>query len=432
MKKTHTILAAALWALILSGATREAGAQSTSRMEAQQAREQVTSLLGKVRTALDRAGGNPRVFVDSLPAEVRNGNEEVYEAILGLQPGERAARFRSKQPWGPVRKVFQRQARELAGRYSPGESAVSLESEALAAEATAGPFFRGHFLHPDLPPPYGKFTPNCENHWCVPDLYIGDYDEADLDGRRGNFCSLVPDFWFRWPCYQHDIAYAFAPKAADSKLGSFLAVNWQWYGDMRTECHERVRFDWLNPEFILCQAVAFTYYIGVNTFAFPVFNTPNEIKGYDVLEGEDPDPSHPPVFRRWSACTGKYTQSGPFVSYQRKVLGSYAEVPRGAVLELSGRTHRGTRILFEFADETGRTVANHLTGKSGDNCIIPQEPEAFSTGVLPPGIYTVKAHYYAWEGSGQVVDESYDPPRAVAYGTPVSGEKVMILNLTGW
>jgi hypothetical protein len=432
MKTAQAILLAALMAMTIPGGVREAGAQSTSAAEAQLAREQVTLLLGKVKSAVDLAGGNPQSFVESLPVEIRAGNEEVYDAILALQPGEAAARFTSKKPWGPVRKVFKRQVRELADRYTPGPGAASLENEALSTETGAGPFFKGHFLHPTLPPPYGNFTPNCENHWCVPDLYIGDYDETDLDGRRGNFCSLVPDFWFRWPCYQHDIAYAFAPMAADSKIGSFLAINWQWYGDMRTECHERIRFDWVNPEFILCQAVAFTYYIGVNTFAFPVFNTPNEIKGYDVTEGEQPDLARAPVFRRWNACTGRYTDSRPFVSYQRQVLGGYAEVPQGGILELSGRAHRGTRILFEFVDSEGKTVANHLTGKARDNCVIHQEPEAFSTSVLPVGLYTVKAHFYAWEYSGQQVDESYDPPRVVAYGKPVSDYTVMTLNITDW
>jgi hypothetical protein len=429
MKKTYALLVAAFMAFSVPGGSWEAAAQPTSAAEAQQARVQVTDMLGKVKSAIDQAGGDPRAFVEALPAEVRNGNEEVYDAILALQPGEPAAQFTSKRPWGPVRKVFKRQVGELGQKYAPERSLLGLEQEALSVETAGGPYFKGHFLHPLLQPPYGNFTPNCENHWCVPDLYISDYDETDLDGRRGNFCSLVPDFWFRWPCYQHDIAYAFAPMAADSKIGSFLAINWQWYGDMRTECHERIRFDWVNPEFILCQAVAFTYYIGVNTFAFPVFNAPNEIKGYDMLTGDEPNLTHPPVFRRWNACTGKYTESRPFVSYQRRVLGGFAEVPQGGILELSGRTHRGTRILFEFVDSAGKTVANHLTGKAGDNCIIAQEPETFSTDLLPAGTYTVKARYYAWEGSGQQVDESYDPPRIVAYGTPTYDDNVMTLKI---
>jgi hypothetical protein len=430
MKNFAGVLMATIMMLAILGGAHESAAQSTSLEQARQARERLDEVLAQVRFAIDQAGDDPEALVAALPPEVRRGNKRVYDAILGLQPGERSARFASDNPEDPVRAVFMREARRLARRYSPEMKGTDLQREILRiieGEPMSGSYFQGHFLHPELPAPYGSFTPNCENHWCVPDLYIHDYDDTDLDGRPGNFCTLVPDFWFRWPCYQHDIAYTFAPMASESKIGSFLAINWQWYGDMRTECHERIPFDWLNPEFVVCQVVAFTYYFGVNTFAFPIFNTPNEIKGYDVLTGEDPDTTHAPVFRRWNACTGTYTESRPFVSYNRQVLGSYAEVPRGAILELSGRTHRGTRILFEFVDENGNTVTNHLTRKAGDNCIIAQEPEQFQTFVLPVGTYTVKARYYAWEGSGQRVDEAYDPPRVVAYGSPTYNENVMTL-----
>lgn len=421
--------------LAILGGVREAAAQSTSLTEGQQARVQLNDVFQRVKAAIDQAGGDPRALVAALPPEVLQGNEHVYDVILALRPGETAAQFTSESPNDPVREAFKHQARAIARRYAPERDVRALEREALSAIAANGsvdwPYFKGHFLHPELPAPYGNFAPNCENHWCTPDLYISDYDETDLDGRPGNFCSVVPDFWFRWPCYQHDIAYAFAPMVADSKIGSFLGINWQWYGDMRTECHERIRFDWLNPEFVVCQAVAFTYWVGVNTFAFPIFNTPNEIKGYDVLTGEDPDLRRVPLYRRWNACTGRYTESRPFVSYNRSVFSNYAEVPQGAILELSGRTHRGTRILFEFVDDNnGNTVANHLTATAGDNCIIAQEPERFSTSALPVGLYTVKARYYAWEGSGQQVDWAYGPPRVVAYGTPTYNENVMKLNIT--
>jgi hypothetical protein len=75
-------------------------------------------------------------------------------------------------------------------------------------------------------------------------------------------------------------------------------------------------------------------------------------------------------------------------------------------------------------------VANHLTGKSADNCIIAQEPERFSTAVLPVGIYAVRAWLYAWEGSGYQTDGSYDPPRIVAYGSPRQVENVLTLAIT--
>lgn len=265
----------------------------------------------------------------------------------------------------------------------------------------------------------------------MPDLTIGDYEGTDLDGRPGNYCSVVPDLWFRWPCYQHDIGYAFAPRAADTELCSFLAINWKWYADMRSECSERLRFDWANPEFVACQVVALTYYVFVNTFSYPIFDEPNRIKGYDVLEGPEPDPTHPPVYRRWQACTGVYTQSAPFVSFERRVLSKTASVPRGGVLELSGRTHRRTAILFEIWDEGGGLVANHLTAPAGDNCMVAQEGERFDTTSLSAGTYRITARYYAWEASGPRLDVSYSPPRLVAYGTPTHNESVLTLVLTG-
>ena len=434
MKTIVTVLVVLVTVVVVLGGGQEASAQWKGSPEALQAREQINDVFSRVKGAIDSAGGDPRALVEALPPEIREGNEKAFEAILNMKPGDEPGKLASVDPGDPFREVLRRQTRELGARYAPERNPLMLEREALSATTTQGsagwPYFKGHFLAPELPAPYGTFAPNCENHWCVPDLYISDYDQTDLDGRPGNFCSLVPDFWFRWPCYQHDLAYTFAPMAAESKLGSFLAVNWQWWGDMRTECHERIRLDWLNPEFVVCQAVAFTYWLGVNTFAFPVFNEPNGIKGYDVLEGEDPDLRRAPVYRRWNACTGTYTESRPFVSYNRQVLGSYAEVAQGAILELSGRTHRGTRILFEFVDQSGNTVANHLTDKSGDNCIIAQEPEQFRTSSLPVGMYTVRARYYAWEGSGYKEDWAYDPPRVVAYGAPTYKEHVMTLSIT--
>ena len=422
--------------LAVCGGFKSTVAQSTTAGEVQQAREQVENVLAKVKSAFDQSGGNPQTFIDALPPEVRQGNEDVYRSILALRPGESTTQFRTGQPADPVRPVFDRQAAALAQRYEPTRNPQALASDAATSTAqgsTNSAYFKGHFLNPILPPPYGLFTPNCENNWCMPDLYIKDYDQTDLDGRWGNYCNIVPDFWFRRPCYQHDLGFTFAPMATDTKLGSFLAINWQWYGEMRDECSAQISFDWLNPEFYMCQAVAFTYWFAVNTVAFPIFNSPDQTKGYDVLTGDNPNTTHPPVYRRWSACTGKYIDSRPFVSYNRVVLGDYASVPQGAILELSGRAHRGTPMLFEFVDQRGMTVANHLTAKATDNCVILQEPETFDTSVLPGGgtTYTVKARYYAWEPSGYKLDWEYNPPEYVTYGAPTYNEHVMTLQITG-
>lgn len=86
-------------------------------------------------------------------------------------------------------------------------------------------------------------------------------------------------------------------------------------------------------------------------------------------------------------------------------------------------------MLFEFVDQRGMTVANHLTAKATDNCVILQEPERFNTSALPGGTYTVKARYYAWEPSGTQVDWGYNPPKFVTYGTPTYNEHVMTLQV---
>jgi hypothetical protein len=408
-------------------------AQEPRSAEVAAARAELDRLLGEVGRAALEWSHDPRSLVAALPADVTAGHQAAFDELLALTPESGEGRL-AELVDGLARRQLEHDARLLASRVAPGTDARAMLAEVEDALAHAGSgerLFKGHFLDPQLQAPFGRFEPQCENRWCVPDLYIEDYDRIDLDGRFGNYCSVVPDFWFRWPCYQHDVGFAFAPMVTSSKLGSFLAINGQWWADMRTECHERIRFDWLNPEFIACQVTAFAYLLGVNNpIGFLIFNDPNGIRGYDRLDGDEPDPRHPPVYRRWHACTGNYTASSPFVSWNRTVLGAAASVPRGAVLELSGRAHRGTRLLFEFFDDSGALVGNHLTQQAADNCIVAQEPERFDTAALPPGRYLVKARFYAWEGGATKFDQAYDPPRWVAHGVRRYQEDLLTLTIT--
>jgi hypothetical protein len=170
------------------------------------------------------------------------------------------------------------------------------------------------------------------------------------------------------------------------------------------------------------------YYVALTYVLFPVtyfgiFRVPNGVQGYDAVGGPPADHTKPPVFLRWHSCEGPPLAQVGFTP----VHGS-ATVTQGTYLYLAGRTHRSTRALFEFRDASGNLVANHITGKSRDNCIIHHEPEAFSTWNLPVGTYQVAAWYYSWEGDGTGrFDHATGQP--VAYGAPRFDPDVLTLTV---
>ncbi len=225
--------------------------------------------------------------------------------------------------------------------------------------------FAGLDLVAGLPPPYGHYLTSPLNNWCMPN-------------SSNNGCSNVPDtgltFDFRSACRQHDLAYRWVPTQR-------LLVDSRFLVDMGSDCGRR--------NFIsraICYTVAGLYYTGVRLFGGLVYgNSPTP--GYD-MEGKPL--SFPPV----TTCA----QPSHAIFYSP----SGYSVPRGTSVYLSGVVRPFSRVRYEFVDSSGNVAARHLTDFSRANCVVHHEPEAFNTGLLASGTYTVRATYMAWESESNV------------------------------
>jgi len=221
-----------------------------------------------------------------------------------------------------------------------------------------------------FPVPYGFYSTNPTNNWCMPN-------------GPDNGCNFLPDtrsagfgveiYDFRAACRQHDNGYRWVP-------ASRTAVDARIFVDAVADCNTR------NPVIRpFCYSWAAVLFTGVFLFGFSAYgdaaregyNRPVPASGVPPLE---PAPT----------CA----QS----SHARLVTpGNTTTMSRGTVFNLTGVVRRHNRVLFEFFDSSWNLAATHLTYFSEHNCVVHHEREAFNTNRLPLGTVFVTATYAAWE-----------------------------------
>ena len=241
----------------------------------------------------------------------------------------------------------------------------------------------GRELFPGYPAPYGYYTTNPGNNWCMPD-------------SPDNACTLSRDngltFDFRAACRQHDLAYYWVP-------ANRFDVDNQFFADASADCARR---NWFSKPF--CYARAAIMWAGLRVAGAQAYGG-NEIPGYN----RELPPEGVPPFPPGPACGGS---SGAWVRTDSTVL------RQGTIVHLTGVVRASSRIVFDFRDENGTTVATHTTDFARANCVVHHEPEWFDTRRLPPGLIHVTATYARWEDNALMSHEvavleilpEFDPP----------------------
>lgn len=215
-----------------------------------------------------------------------------------------------------------------------------------------------------FPPPYGHFSTNPANNWCMPN-------------GPDNGCNVIPSngftYDFRAACRQHDQAYRWVP-------ASKFAVDFQLLKDAGSDCAKRS-----TPFRQICFTWAGLVYVGVTIGGFccygnaerPGYNRPVPSTGVPPLE---PAPTCLQASHARLATPGGTTT-----------------MSRGTVFNLTAVMRKHNRVLFEFFDSSWNLAATHLTYFSENSCVVRHEPETFNTNRLPLGTVYVTATYAPWE-----------------------------------
>jgi hypothetical protein len=192
------------------------------------------------------------------------------EALLALVPSEALQTFPELVP-----------VIEAAGQTEPtgavGYAALAASSSHSGSNPPNCPS-AGRELFPGYPAPYGFYTTNPSNNWCMPD-------------SPDNACSFVRDngltFDFRAACRQHDLAYYWVP------TDRFTIDNQLW-ADMTADCARR---NWFSKPF--CYSRAAIYWAGVRAGGGFSFGG-NDIPGYN----RELPPEGVPPFTPGPTCGG--------------------------------------------------------------------------------------------------------------------------------
>lgn len=222
----------------------------------------------------------------------------------------------------------------------------------------------GFQLLAGFPPPYGHYSINPANNWCMPN-------------GPDNGCNFYPDngftYDFRAACRQHDQGYRWVP-------ASRFAVDFQLLKDAGSDCAKRsLGFRQI------CYTHAGLVYAGVTAFGWccyggaqrPGYNQPIPATGVPPLE---PAPTCLQASHARLATPGNATT-----------------MSRGTVFNMTAVMRKHNRVLFEFFDSSWNLAATHLTYFSEDSCVVRHEPETFNTNRLPLGTVYVTATYAPWE-----------------------------------
>ena len=229
-------------------------------------------------------------------------------------------------------------------------------------------------LLPGFPAPYGFFSTNPANNWCMPN-------------GPDNGCNVVPDtgsvagitiYDFRAACRQHDNGYRWVP-------ASKIAVDARIFVDAAADCARRSLV--VRPFCFSAAAVLFTgvFLFGGSAYgdaAWEGYNRPLLPSGVRPL---DPAPTCAQPSHARLATPGDTTT-----------------MSRGTVFNLTGVVRKHNRVLFEFFDSSWNLAATHLTYFSDNNCVVRHEPETFNTNRLPLGTVFVTATYAPWENTETV------------------------------
>lgn len=260
----------------------------------------------------------------------------------------------------------------LAGPEAPSAETALQAASFTHSGATPPPCPpAGRELFPGYPAPYGYYTPNPSNNWCMPD-------------SPDNACSFSRDngltFDFRAACRQHDLAYFWVPASREE-------VDNQFWVDATADCARR---NWFSKPF--CYSRAAIMWAGLRSLGWIQFGG-NEIPGYN--RELPPDGSLLP-FGRGPACG---SASNAWVRTDSTTL------RQGSIVHLTGVVRAFSRVLFEFRDANGTLVADHVTDFARSNCVVHHEPEWFDTRRLPVGTVRVTATYARWEDNALVSGE---------------------------
>jgi hypothetical protein len=247
-------------------------------------------------------------------------------------------------------------------RGDPNALAVVTHSGATIPGCPAA----GLQLLPGFPAPYGFFSTNPTNNWCMPN-------------GPDNGCTAFPDtrsvagitiYDFRAACRQHDNGYRWVP-------ASKLALDARIFVDAAADCARRNLV--IRP---FCFSWATVLFTGVFLFGGPSYGN-SDRPGYNrQLPIRPLEPA--------ASCA----QS----SHARLATpGNATTMSRGTVFNMTGVVRRQNRVLFEFFDSSWNLAATHLTYFSDNNCVVRHEPETFNTNRLPLGTVFVTATFAAWE-----------------------------------
>lgn len=221
-----------------------------------------------------------------------------------------------------------------------------------------------------FPAPYGFYSTNPTNNWCMPN-------------GPDNGCNVIPDtrsagfgievYDFRAACRQHDNAYRWVP-------ASQLAVDARIFVDAVADCNTRNVA--IRP---FCYSWAAILFVGVFVGGFPFYgNSAREGYNRPVPPGGVPPLEPAPTCAQSSHA-------------RLQTPGNTTTMSRGTVFNLTGVVRRHNRVLFEFFDNSWNLAATHLTYFSEHNCVVHHDRETFNTNRLPLGTVFVTATYAAWE-----------------------------------
>lgn len=225
----------------------------------------------------------------------------------------------------------------------------------------------GARLVPGFPIPYGAYTPNPLNNWCMPNSVTGG-------------CSYFPDrspFWdFGAACRQHDLAYRWKPVPSEDRM----LVEHALLADALDDCAYRSV-----GSRAICRHAAMTMFLATTIFGGPFYGS-GETAGYST----GPLQVDPSVLDSGGICA-QSTHAWLYV-------GEFSErVVRGTPVYPTAVTKAFSRTRFRFFGPNGTLALEHTTRAADRNCVVRHERERFNSTLLPAGLYRVEVSLVPWE-----------------------------------
>lgn len=256
------------------------------------------------------------------------------------------------------------------GSFTAPASLTWFTGESIPATPPAG----GTLL-PGYPAPYGYYTSNPTNNWGMPNSPTGGCGPAIIRGDGAYFD-------FTRACRQHDLAYRWTPVPPSQRQ----QVENRLLQEMLYDCSLR------GPVTGSLCAIRAGIYFTATTLLGGFSYGASPTRGYNS----------PGKAMEWPAPYTSCAQA----SYATVFTDGFGNrVPRTKPIYFTGVVRQHSRVRFQLIDSSGNVALQHMTHAARTNCVIHHEPEAVPAGLLPNGIYQIKALFTPWE-TEQVTEQN--------------------------